>query len=90
MEVAAKQVKKIVMTPDDFLSLVQESAWDRPSAYYGLCSYAKVKGEVPELPMHSKSRKYGWKGDTKEELAHIEKHFGIKNVPTLFNQNWDT
>jgi hypothetical protein len=83
-------VKTITLTADDYLKILQDSSSDRPSAYWTLCEAFKIKDAVPELSIHAKDPKLGQKGDSPKALKHIEKHFGIDNVPTLFNSNWDT
>lgn len=82
--------KVIKMTPNQLLNLLRNASWDRPSAYYELCARAKIRGTIPELAMHARSKVLGWEGDEPEALAHIEKHFGKRAVSAIFTGEWDT
>lgn len=84
------KIKWVTILADDLVLIFQESSWDRPSAYFGLCGAAKIRGEVPELAMHARDETLGWEGDSPKALEHMEKHFGVKNLPTFFNGAWDT
>lgn len=73
----------VTMTAEGFFLLLQESSWDRPSAFYEFATRAGIT-KPPALCMHAAD------GGEPEKL-YLESIFGKGRIPpTLMSRNWDT
>jgi hypothetical protein len=73
---------KIAIEVDAFLKLLQESAWDRPSAFYELARYLHIK-HPRELLLHPHD-------DEREYLRETFAALRMRVPRLLLADEWDT